>query len=407
MVERTIGAKPGTGGSAGAAYLRTTLGPADLFPTCGRSERSCDAARRARRISAPRHYSRFRVAERLLLTGHSHQAWPDVAFEAQQRAWLDAAEFVDDKWDARGGAGRSSCARASRRLLGDPPATSRSARTRTSWSTRLLSALPLGRRARRSSPPTASFTRSGGSSTGSPKRASTSSRSPAQPVGDARRAAGRRRRRSRRVRARLVGAVSRPRRSCPASATLAAALRAHGATLLVDAYHHLNVVPFDVRRSGLERRVRDRRRLQVLPARRRQRVSSRARRLRAAAGADRMVQRVRRARAGATRRTASATAAAPARFAGATYDPTSHYRAAAVFEFHRAAGTDAGAAARDQPASDALLASGSTLSTSIRTATLVEVSPQRRAGFVAIRMPDADGMVESAREHADVSSTRG
>ena len=37
------------------------------------------------------HYSRFRVSERLLLTGHSHQAWPDVAFEAQQRVWLDAA----------------------------------------------------------------------------------------------------------------------------------------------------------------------------------------------------------------------------------------------------------------------------------------------------------------------------
>jgi kynureninase len=44
------------------------------------------------------HYSRFRVSERILLTGHSHQAWPDVAFEAQQRAWLDAAELVDDKW---------------------------------------------------------------------------------------------------------------------------------------------------------------------------------------------------------------------------------------------------------------------------------------------------------------------
>ena len=40
----------------------------------------------------------FRVAERVLLTGHSHQAWPDVAFEAQQQAWLDAAELVDDKW---------------------------------------------------------------------------------------------------------------------------------------------------------------------------------------------------------------------------------------------------------------------------------------------------------------------
>jgi tryptophan 2,3-dioxygenase len=31
MVERTIGTKPGTGGSAGAEYLRTTLSR-DLFP---------------------------------------------------------------------------------------------------------------------------------------------------------------------------------------------------------------------------------------------------------------------------------------------------------------------------------------------------------------------------------------
>ena len=34
----------------------------------------------------------------VLLTGHSHQAWPDVAFDAQKQAWLDAAEQVDDKW---------------------------------------------------------------------------------------------------------------------------------------------------------------------------------------------------------------------------------------------------------------------------------------------------------------------
>src|SRR5436853_408512 len=46
-----------------------------------------------------KHYTRFRVTERILLTGHSHQAWPDVAFEAQQLAWLDAAEYVDDVWD--------------------------------------------------------------------------------------------------------------------------------------------------------------------------------------------------------------------------------------------------------------------------------------------------------------------
>jgi tryptophan 2,3-dioxygenase len=31
MVERTIGTKPGTGGSSGAAYLRSTVG-GNLFP---------------------------------------------------------------------------------------------------------------------------------------------------------------------------------------------------------------------------------------------------------------------------------------------------------------------------------------------------------------------------------------
>ena len=45
------------------------------------------------------HYRRFAVADRLLLTGHSHQAWPDIGFEAQAEAWLDAAELVDEKWE--------------------------------------------------------------------------------------------------------------------------------------------------------------------------------------------------------------------------------------------------------------------------------------------------------------------
>src|SRR5687767_15773366 len=71
-------------------------------------------------MSLADHYSRFRVSERLLLTGHSHQAWPDVGFEAQQRAWLDAAEHVDDKWDQA--AARAALVRAGfARLLGDRP----------------------------------------------------------------------------------------------------------------------------------------------------------------------------------------------------------------------------------------------------------------------------------------------
>ena len=44
------------------------------------------------------HYSRFQVGERLLLTGHSHQAWPDVARDGVMEAWDDAALRVDEKW---------------------------------------------------------------------------------------------------------------------------------------------------------------------------------------------------------------------------------------------------------------------------------------------------------------------
>jgi selenocysteine lyase/cysteine desulfurase len=50
--------------------------------------------------SLSRHYTHFDVANRLLLTGHSHQAWPDVAFEGQKQAWLDAAAMADGKWGA-------------------------------------------------------------------------------------------------------------------------------------------------------------------------------------------------------------------------------------------------------------------------------------------------------------------
>jgi kynureninase len=45
------------------------------------------------------HYSAFRVSERLLLTGHSHQAWPDVGRAGVVEAWEDAARHVDEKWE--------------------------------------------------------------------------------------------------------------------------------------------------------------------------------------------------------------------------------------------------------------------------------------------------------------------
>jgi selenocysteine lyase/cysteine desulfurase len=47
------------------------------------------------------HFSRFlgAVPGRLHVAAHSHHPWPDVTFGAHQRAWLDAARLMDDKWD--------------------------------------------------------------------------------------------------------------------------------------------------------------------------------------------------------------------------------------------------------------------------------------------------------------------
>jgi selenocysteine lyase/cysteine desulfurase len=36
--------------------------------------------------------------DRLHFAAHSHHPWPDVSYQAHQRAWLDAADMVDDKW---------------------------------------------------------------------------------------------------------------------------------------------------------------------------------------------------------------------------------------------------------------------------------------------------------------------
>lgn len=45
------------------------------------------------------HYTKFDVANRLLFTGHSHQAWPDIALDGLIEAFDVAATRVDTKWD--------------------------------------------------------------------------------------------------------------------------------------------------------------------------------------------------------------------------------------------------------------------------------------------------------------------
>jgi kynureninase len=93
------------------------------------------------------HYTRFRVAERLLLTGHSHQAWPDVALEGQVEAFDDAALCVDEKWGRA--LGKAERVREGfRALLGDPAGELALGASTHELVLRFLSALDLRARPR-------------------------------------------------------------------------------------------------------------------------------------------------------------------------------------------------------------------------------------------------------------------
>jgi len=93
------------------------------------------------------HYRHFRVGERLLLSGHSHQAWPDVAREGVVEAFDDAARSIDEKWEL-------AFARAERvregyrALLGDPGGEIALGASTHELVVRWLSALPLAAKPR-------------------------------------------------------------------------------------------------------------------------------------------------------------------------------------------------------------------------------------------------------------------
>ena len=94
------------------------------------------------------HYRRFRVSERLLLTGHSHQAWPDVAAEGHVEAFDDAAMHVDAKWE-RAAVKAETVRSGYHRLLGDDERGTITLGTNThELLVRLVSALDLEARPR-------------------------------------------------------------------------------------------------------------------------------------------------------------------------------------------------------------------------------------------------------------------
>jgi kynureninase len=349
------------------------------------------------------HYSRFRVAERLLLTGHSHQAWPDCALIGQLRAWEDAAERVDAKWErafemadrVRQGYGR---------LLDDDPGNVALGQSTHELVVRFLSALPLRER-RRVVTTTGEFHTVRRQLDRLEEEGLEVHRVPAEPADTlAERLAGAL---DDRTAALLVSSVLfESARIVPGLERVAAACRARGVRLLVDAYHHLNVVPFSVREMDLEDAfvvgggykycqlgegnafLRFPPDTLLRPV-----ITGWFAEFDATIGGERAPDRV-------------AYGPGATRFAGATYDPTSHYRAAEVFGFFREHGLGAsllrevslrqvGLLAR---AFDALDADPALISRD-RSTPLPAV-----AGFLALRTPHAGTLVKwlaDAGIHAD------
>lgn len=91
------------------------------------------------------HYRSFLRSDRVLLTGHSHQAWPDVARDGLIESFEDAAEHVDDKWARASQAADAVRAAVAERIGARADDIALGASTHE-LVTRFLSALDLGRR---------------------------------------------------------------------------------------------------------------------------------------------------------------------------------------------------------------------------------------------------------------------
>jgi kynureninase len=349
------------------------------------------------------YYSRFRVTERILLTGHSHQAWPDVAFDAQQRAWLDAAELVDDKWDrAFEQAARVRAGFA--RLLGDTAENIALGQNTHELVTRWLSALPFKMR-QRIVTTTGEFHTVRRQLDRLAEEGIEIVRVPARPVEE--------------LAARVADTVDDRTLAVMVSSVLfetaeivpglnriADACEAVGTALLVDAYHHLNVVPFDVRAMGLERAFvtgggykycqlgEGNCFLRIPPDTRLRPILT---------GWFAEFQALDAAHQPGVLYPAGAAA-----FAGATYDPTSHYRAAAVFDFHRAQElTPDRLRAISRHKVGLLEHAIAALDIEPSKARVVEMRGERRAGFLAIRSPHANRLARALRQAAVFADSRG
>jgi kynureninase len=350
------------------------------------------------------HYSRFRVAQRLLLTGHSHQAWPDVSFEAQQRAWLDAAELADEKW-ARAAEQAARVQQGFRRLLNDPDGEIALGQNTHELVTRLLSALPLALRPKLVSTDGEFHTirrqldrlaEEGLAILKVPARPTeTLTERLARAVDDATACV-------------LVSSVLYDTAEIvPGIEILARACDRHGTTLLVDAYHHLNVVPFDISALGLGGAFvtgGGYKYCQLGEGNAFLRVPAGCRLRPVLTGWFSEFGALERPRSGGQ----VEYGAGAARFSGATYDPVSHYRAAAVFAFHVEQGLDP-ERLRDisRRQVDGLQRTFEALDLDPTVAHVEPMPRERRGGFLAIRCARAAEFSRALRDRGVLTDVRG
>jgi selenocysteine lyase/cysteine desulfurase len=289
------------------------------------------------------HYSRFRVAERLLLTGHSHQAWPDVAREGQLEAFDDAADAVDGKWD-RAEAKAEAVRAGVRGWLDDPGAEVTLGTSTHELVVRFLSGLGLAEARRR-------LVTTGGEFHSLRRQLDRVAeegvdvvRVATDPVDTlAARLAEAVEDDPGRTAAVLVSAVLyETSRTVPHLGALADACRRRDVELLVDAYHALGPVPLPVAGTGLGDAWvvgGGYKYLQLGEGNCFLRLPPHADRLRpVVTGWFAEFEDL----AGDHDATTVTYAPGARRFAGATYDPTSHYRAARVMRFFAEHGLDPG-----------------------------------------------------------------
>ena len=351
-----------------------------------------------------RYYRHFDVEGRVLLSGHSHQAWPDVALRGQQQAFMDAARHVDDKWQ-HAFAKADDVRRGYASLLGCEPDEIALAESTHSLVVRLISALPIGERPR-------IVTTSGEFHTLRRQLARLEEdgleivRIEVDPIDtlaerladavDARTAA-----------AFVSSVLFESARIVPGLALVQQGCERAGAICLIDAYHQLNVVPASLADDGLEGAFvtgGGYKYCQLGEGNAFLRVPPGWEHLRPAFTGwfSEFGIVIDNDRAGASMSAGARVeyGAGPARFAGATYDPTSHYRAAEVFRF-----------LREMALTPALLreVSQHQIGLLVREFDALDPDPQRIArdrdtpldrigGFLALRTPHAGALNKALKE---------